>query len=171
MNKGICTLLFCVAANFAFSQTTEFPNNIIGNWKGEYLQLNKPLMKYTMVLQIKPADSTDKYYWKIDWGGDINDSLPTYILKPIDKNQGHWTIDENGDIFDVYVHQNTFQIAFTTDGSTQLENYRLDDGKIFVEYFSFSMTGKKQSGLGTRKSPFIDSYFVGGYHTAKLEKY
>lgn len=149
-----------------------FPASFIGNWKGQlqWMVNGKPTQTFTMQLRIQPTDSVNKYTWQIIYGDDNKDNRP-YILKPLDTSKGHWIIDENdGIILDSFVHGNAIHGAFTVKGNTIVDNYKVENGKMYVEFFSIKLSDKKQSGKGTEEIPFVDSYRISSYQTGVLMK-
>ncbi len=161
------SIQFVVAQNKA-----PFPKSFIGNWKGklQWMVAGKPTQTFTMQLRIKPTDSANKYTWQIIYGDDAKDNRP-YLLKPVDTAKGHWIIDENnGIILDSYVHGNAIHGAFTVQGNTIVDNYKVENGKMYVEFFSIKLGEKKQSGKGTEEIPFVDSYRISSYQTGVLTR-
>ena len=155
----------------AQSKTT-FPTSFLGNWKGnlEWIVAGKPTQTFAMQLQINKADSANHYHWKIISGDQQNDVRP-YTLKPVDTAKGHWMIDEhNGILLDGYIHGNSFHGAFTVQGSTIVDNYTLENGRLKVEFYNIKLADKNQSGAGTEDSPFVDSYRIGSYQVGFLER-
>jgi hypothetical protein len=174
--KGKTTIQFLIVQLLAFASMAQsnmnFPTSYIGNWKGnlEWIVAGKPTQTFAMQLQIIAADSANHYHWKIVYGDQQNDVRP-YTLKPIDTAKGHWMIDEhNGILLDGYVHGNAFHGAFTVQGSTIIDNYTLENGRIKVEFYNIKLGDKKQSGEGTEDSPFVDSYKIGSYQVGFLER-
>lgn len=170
-------LLFCLVAlvnHFVTAQDKKdiFPASFIGNWKGtlQWMVNGKPTQIFTMQLRVQPTDSAGQYTWQIIYGDDAKDNRP-YILKPVDTAKGHWIIDENdGIILDSYVHGNSMHGAFTVQGNTIVDNYKVQDGKLHVEFFSIKLADKKQSGKGTAETPFVDSYKISSYQTGVLTR-
>ncbi len=149
-----------------------FPIAFIGNWKGKirWLVNGKPTQTFAMQLRIQPTDSANQYTWQIIYGDANKDNRP-YILKPIDIAKGHWIVDENdGIILDSYVHGNSIHGAFTVQGNTIVDNYKVENGKMVVEFFSIKLSDKKQSGKGTEETPFVDSYKISSYQTGVLTR-
>ena len=149
-----------------------FPKCFIGNWKGklQWMIAGKPAQEFTMQLNIQPADSAGQYTWQIIYGDDNKDSRP-YILKPADTAKGHWVIDEqNGIILDSYVHGNSVHGAFTVKGNTIVNNYKIMEGMMHVEFFSINLKEKNQTGKGTEDSPFVENYRIKSYQTGVLLK-
>jgi len=123
-----------------------------------------------MQLIILPADSAGQYTWKIIYGEDGKDFRP-YLLKPVDMATGHWVVDEgDGIMLDSYVHGNSIHGSFTVGNNTIVDNYRIENGKMFVEYFTIQLGQKKTSGKGTAEIPLVDSYRIGSYQSGWLTK-
>ncbi len=147
-----------------------FPHSFIGNWKGklQWMVAGKPPQIFTMQLSIQPADSVGQYTWQIIYGDSLKDNRP-YLLKPIDIDKGHWIIDErDGILLDSYVHGNSIHGAFTVQGNTIVDNYRVENDQLFVEFFSIKLANKKTSGKGTPETPFVESYQIGSYQVGTL---
>jgi hypothetical protein len=149
-----------------------FPKCFIGNWKGQlqWMVNGKPTQTFTMQLRIQSTDSVNQYSWQIIYGDENKDNRP-YILKPVDTTKGHWIVDENdGIILDSYVHGNAIHGAFTVQGNTIVDNYKVENDKMYVEFFSIKLGDKKQSGKGTGDTPFVDSYKISSYQTGVLTR-
>jgi hypothetical protein len=155
------------------SQTSEFPKSWAGNWKGElqwYKTGNPEPKNVNMELIIRPADSTGNYSWQIIYGSPKEDSRP-YILKAKDAAKGHWVIDElNGIVLDQYWIGEKLCGVFTVMGNTIVNNYRLENGMLLVEFYSFSARPVATTGNGTEDSPSVESYSIGSYQKAVLHR-
>jgi hypothetical protein len=59
MKRVIYLSAFLLLKSFAFSQTTEFSQEFIGNWKGilQWMVAGKATQTFTMQLRIQPADT------------------------------------------------------------------------------------------------------------------
>ncbi|MFZ1371028.1 MAG: hypothetical protein WAR78_11635 [Ferruginibacter sp.] len=149
-----------------------FPACFIGNWKGtlQWMVAGKPAREFIMRLNIQPADTAGQYNWQIIYGDDNKDQR-TYLLRSVDETKGYWVIDEkDGIILDSYVHGNSLHGAFTVQGNTIVDNYKIIDGRMHVEFFSIKLDDKKRSGKGTTETPFVDSYNISSYQTGILLK-
>ena len=121
-----------------------------------------------MELRIQPADSTDSYTWQLIYGSKEEDYRP-YILKPVNKEEGHWVIDElSGIVLDQYWTGNKFSGAFTVQKSTIINSYWMEDDKLYVEFFNIGAKPMITTGKGTDEIPFVDSYKLGSYQKAVL---
>ncbi len=149
-----------------------FPSSFIGNWRGqlEWMVAGKPTQTFTMQLKIQPTDTANQYTWQIIYGDYNKDNRP-YLLKPVDTAKGHWIVDElDGIILDSYVHGNSIHGAFTVQGNTIIDNYRVENDTMYVEFFSIRLADKKTTGKGTDETPFVDSYGMVAYQIGKLNK-
>jgi hypothetical protein len=172
-----CLMMFIILHVTAQNKTAAFPYSFIGNWKGQlqWMVNGKPTQTFTMQLRVQPTDSANQYTWQIIYGDPstplrAEDNRP-YILKPVDTAKGHWVIDENdGIILDSYVHGNNIHGAFTVQGNTIVDNYKVEEDKMYVEFFSIKLADKKQSGKGTAETPFVDSYKISSYQTGVLTR-
>lgn len=185
--KLVALFLVCFCMLYAFPQNkiktepnlskaapyeNSFPQSFIGNWKGQlqWMVAGKPTQQFNMQLIIQPSDSAGQYSWQIIYGDSTIDNRP-YILKPVDAAKGHWVIDEkDGIVLNSYVHGNAIHGAFTVQGKTIVDNYRVENDQLLVEFFSFNLTDKKRTGKGTERTPFVDSYKMGSYQMGVLLK-
>lgn len=169
--KRFGIIVFVLISSVAYSQSDSFPASWIGNWKGELLwyKTGKPEpQKVNMELRIQPADSTDSYTWQLIYGSKEEDYRP-YILKPVNKEEGHWVIDElSGIVLDQYWTGNKFSGAFTVQKSTIINSYWMEDDKLYVEFFNIGAKPMITTGKGTDEIPFVDSYKLGSYQKAVL---
>lgn len=155
------------------SQTPAFPKSWVGNWKGElkwYKTGNPEPKNINMELIIRRGDSTDNYSWQIIYGSPTEDSRP-YMLKAKDAAKGHWVIDElNGIVLDQYWVGEKLCGVFTVMGNTIANNYWMENGKLMVEFYSFSARPVATTGKGTEDSPSVESYSIGSYQKAVLHR-
>jgi hypothetical protein len=154
------------------AQEKNFPADFIGNWKGsiEWRVAGKPTKNIPTQLKIQPADTAGQYTWTILYGDDHIDYRP-YLLKPVDTAKGYWVVDErDGIVLDSYVHGKSIHGAFTLGESTLVDNYKVEDGKLYIEFFTFRLNEKKTSGRGTPETPFVDSYPITAYQSGVLTK-
>jgi len=154
-----------------FSQSDNFPQGWLGNWKGElswYQGANPVPKKVNMELRIQPTDSSHKFSWQIIYGSATEDNRP-YTLVAVDTAKGHWVIDENnGIVLDQYMIAGKFCGAFTVQNSTIVNNYWLEEGKLHIEFYNISTKPVAVTGKGTEESPSVNSYQVKTYQKAIL---
>lgn len=164
-------LIFVLSCFSAQAQT--FPEPFIGHWKGELLwyQTGKTTpQKVAMELHIQPTDTAQQFTWQLVYGKPGEDSRP-YILKPVDTAKGHWAIDErNGIVLNQYWIGGQFCGSFTVQTSTITNCYRIEDGKLLVEFITTSAKPASITGGTAATIPAVDSYAVKGYQKAVLVK-
>jgi hypothetical protein len=171
--KYIILILTCFFSMQVFSQAGSFPHSWAGNWKGElnwYKTGNKEPQKVNMELRIQPTDIPGTFTWQIIYGAANEDNRP-YILIAKDTAGIHWVIDENnGIVLDQYWVANKFCGAFTVQNSTIINNYRMENDKLVVEFYSLGAKVAATTGNGTEDSPHVDSYKIGSYQQAMLTR-
>lgn len=119
-------------------------------------------------MQIQPADSAGNFTWQIICDSAAEDNSP-YLLKSKDTAKGHWVIDElNGIAPGQFWVAIKFFGAFTVMGNTIVNNYRMENDKLNVEFYSMGAKPIVTSGKGTEDSPRVDSYRIGSYQKAVL---
>lgn len=156
----------------ASASLANFPKDFVGSWKGklQWMVSGKPSQEFSMQLIILPADTAGQYSWQIIYGDNGKDNRP-YLLKPVDTAKGHWVVDErDGILLDSYVHGNALHGAFTVQGNTIVDNYKVVGNKMQVEFFSIRLNDKRTSGKGTEETPSVDSYKISSYQTGELIK-
>lgn len=169
--KWIQLLLLSVIVCTAKAQPPSFPKDWAGNWKGE-LQWFKTgadtAQKVTMQLRIHPTGSAGRYTWQLIYGAGGEDNRP-YLLIPKDTAGIHWVVDEqNGIVLDQYWVGNRLCGAFTVMNNTIINNYRMENNKLVIEFFSIGSKAIATTGEGTAEIPLVDSYRVGSYQQAIL---
>jgi hypothetical protein len=165
----LASIIFCQAK----AQTTAFPQNWVGNWKGElqWFKTGQPVpQKVNMELRIQPTDSAHKFTWQLIYGSVADDNRP-YTLLAKDTSGIHWVIDENnGIVLDQFWVGGKFCGAFTVMNNSIVNNYWIEDGKLMMEFYSISKNPIATTGNGTEESPSVDSYRIGSYQKAILSR-
>lgn len=160
---------------FAQPQTPSsdaFPSSFLGHWKGKLLweRPGKNQQEITMQLIIQPADSAGQYTWQIVYGDSMKDNRP-YCIKPVDAAKGHWVIDEgDGILLDTYIFGNAITGAFTVQGSTIVDEYKVENNQLRVTFHTIQLGIKTTSGKGTEDVPFVDSYRMSAYQSGVLTR-
>lgn len=171
--KFIGLLLAWFISFSAIGQSNSFPQSWVGNWKGQlewYKTGNVEPQKVNMELRIQPYDSGSNYTWQIIYGSASEDNRP-YILTSKDSAGIHWVIDEkNGIVLDQFWVANKFCGAFTVMGNTIVNNYWMEKDKLMVEFYSIAAKPITTTGNGTEESPKVDSYKIGSYQKAVLQR-
>lgn len=171
--KNFFAVFSIIISLSGLSQTGTFPQNWIGNWKGELKWFKtgvKEPQTVVMELRIQPADSLNKYTWHLIYGSPTEDSRP-YTLIAKDTAKGHWIIDENnGIVIDQFWVANKFCGAFTVMNSTIFNNYWFDNDRLIVEFLTIGAKATATTGKGNDEVPFVHSYRVSGYQKAVLTR-
>jgi hypothetical protein len=164
-------LFWLLITNTGIAQ--KFPDAFVGNWKGEiswFAQGAKEPKKFAMQLRVQPADTAGQFTWQIIYGKEEKDNRP-YLLKAVDTAKGHWVIDErNGIVLDQYWLGNKLQGAFTVAGSTIVNSYWIENGRLMVEFVSYPAKPLARTGSGTEDSPYVDSYAIKSFQKGILSK-
>lgn len=167
----LLSLLFFSIAGF--SQSISFPDDFVGDWKGEllwYAGPGKEPRKVAMELRVHRTDSTHKFTWQQVYGAASEDNRP-YTLIAKDTAKGHWVIDENnGIVLDQFWMAGRFFGAFTVKSSTILNSYWIENGKMHIEFYTTSAKAIATTGKGDDETPAVDSYQVKGYQKAVLTR-
>jgi len=170
--KGVVVLLLVIGLQ-STAQVKPFPQDWVGNWKGElewYRTGKAEPQKVKMELRIHPTDSSGQYTWQIIYGSAAEDNRP-YTLISKDTAGVHWVIDEhNGILLDQYWVANKFAGAFTVMSNTIVNNYWMENNQLVAEFYSISAKPVATTGKGTEESPNVDSYRVGSYQKAVLTR-
>lgn len=155
------------------AQQSAFPASWTGNWKGNlhwYKGTSREPKVVNMELRIKPLDSAGVYTWQIIYGAEATDNRP-YLLVAKDTAKGLWSIDErNGIVLEQAWIANRFCGTFTVGGSTIVNSYWVEDGKLHCEFYSMGAKPVNTSGKGTEESPSVDSYRMNSYQRAVLHR-
>ncbi len=154
-------------------QSTSFPQSWVGNWKGElqwYKTGKAEPLKVNMDIRIHPTDSINTWSWQIIYGSIADDNRP-YKLVMKGTSGIHWVIDENnGIVLDQFWVANKFCGAFTVMGNIILNSYSMENDKLMVEFYTIGAKPITTTGKGTEDSPTVDSYRIGSYQKAVLQR-
>jgi hypothetical protein len=148
-----------------------FPGILTGRWKGTvtWMRAGKAPQEFTMRLNVQPADS-GRYTWQLIYGDDQADNRP-YLLIPVDTAKGHWAVDErNSIVLDSWWIGDTFTGVFSVQGSTILDQYRVVQEGLYVEFVSYATNPVRTSGAGTAESPAVESYAVRSIQRGVLKR-
>ena len=169
--KSRILFLTCLVSFSAKCQTASFPQNWVGDWKGELIGYKMGEVKpknVNMELRIHPTDSSHHFTWQLIYGCAAEDNRP-YLLKPIEEAKGHWVIDElNGIVLDQFWLADKFCGAFTVSGNTIVNSYQLTNDRLHIEFYSIGAKPIGNTGNGTEDSPQVDTYRIGSYQKAVL---
>ena len=157
-----------------FSQN-DFPDSWVGNYEGslEIYGKNEVKMLVTMQLEIQPkADSL--YTWHLIYIMNGNADKRMYELKILDKDKGHYLIDEKNTILiDGYYHLNRFTSMFEVMGSYIVTTYTMENEALVFEIIAGSMKAPRVTGSQEHEGndiPEVKTYSVNGRQKAVLYK-
>lgn len=179
----ILGLLFYTAHSHAqnpldvlLKEGADFPYGWVGIWKGE-LEIHKAeglQQSLPMQLHILPTDTTGRYSWLIIYGPDDPANRRNYLLETIDKDNGHYQIDEQNSIaLDAYFINNKLFSRFSVMGNLLLSSYELQNDELVFEIVSGSLTPASQTGDVTvdgNEIPPVDAFPVGVVQRAVLRR-
>lgn len=155
------------------SPNLPFPQNLVGKWKGNLIWYQGLQQRpgVQMELHILPTDSTDQYTWRIIYGTAQKDNRP-YILKPFNKERGHWLIDElNSIVLDQFLIGDRFCGTFTVEGNTILNSYQLLGDSLLVEFYNYQEKPIVITGGGDTTIPKIKTYGMRSHQRAVLRRF
>ncbi|MBL7768480.1 MAG: hypothetical protein JNK20_05885 [Flavipsychrobacter sp.] len=172
----LCIALMCCMPAWAqknASPSTSFPNSWIGKWKGNlaWFQGLQQRQGIQMELHILPGDSSDQYTWRIIYGTGGQDNRP-YILKPFNKERGHWLIDEqNSIVLDQFLIGSRFCGTFTVEGNTIMNCYELQGDSLLVEFYNYQEKPIVITGGGDSSVPKVKTYGMRSHQRAILKRF
>ena len=158
------------SGNFSIS---DFPKKWVGKWKGtlHWYQGVVEREPVAMELHISPLDSADHYSWRMIYGSQQSDVRP-YILKPFNKEKGHWLIDEkNSIVLDHFLVGDRFSSSFTVQGNTLINNTWLSGDSLIVEFYNMQEKPIAISGGGDSTIPKVKSYGIRTFQRAVLYRH
>ena len=169
----IFTILVVTSIN-SYAQNG-FPDSWVGNYAGalEIFGKNDVRMQVNMKLEIQPK--TDSLYtWHLIYEMNGNADKRMYELKVIDKEEGHYLIDEKNTILiDGYYHLDRFTSMFEVMGSYIVTSYTKKVDTLIFEIIAGSMKEPRISGgqeFEGNKIPEVKAYLVNGRQKAVLKK-
>ena len=153
-----------------------FPESWIGNYKGELhiFGVDSVKMKVAMNLEIDKTSNDSIFNWTLIYNFNGNEDKRPYKLKVVNKNTGHYKIDEmNSIVLDGYQHTNTFTSFFGLIDSFIIATYTKNKDVIVFEIISsksepVSTTGNTK--FEGEDIPEVRSYLVNGRQKAFLTK-
>ncbi len=103
-----------------------FPDDWLGFWEGDLhiydemgLQQSLPMALDNSITGVK-----GQFTWAIIYGTDSIAGRRDYLLKEVDKNKGHYMVDEkNGILLDAYLIDNELVSVFEVMGNSLTSTY------------------------------------------------
>ncbi len=163
-------------ANLSIQTELEFPENALGYWVGEIgiFQDTGLVQTLPMALDIFEIGESGVWAWHIIYNPGKDQDKRSYLLIEVDKERGHYQIDEdNGIILDAYVLDNKLISSFSVSNSTlQTINTFLEDQMVFEVILcpqeAINTTGNMR--VEDNQIPPVDSYKVSTYQRAVLKR-
>lgn len=152
----------------------EFPESWTGTWKGELSWFTpgaKTPQTVPMEIRISPLkDSLDQYHWDMVYANDYN-AIRAYFLKAVNKANGKWLIDENnGILLEQFLYGNCLSGVFKVENSVIVNNYRMEQDQLTVEFYSYKAEPSLTSGGKSEDIPPVESFTVLSYQRAVLKR-
>jgi hypothetical protein len=170
-----CILIESASGQSAVSgQSAEksFPASWVGKWKGTltWYQGQQQRQDVPMELHILPGDSTDHYNWHIIYGTNQQDKR-AYMLKPFNKQRGHWLIDElNSIVLDHFLIGDRLCATFSVGGNTILNNFQVRGDSMMVEFYNYLEKPIVITGGGDTTIPKVKTYGIRSHQFGVLHR-
>lgn len=163
-------------ANLSEKTEISFPESAVGYWEGEIsiFQEKGLAQKVPMALDIFEIGESKVWAWHIIYNPGKEEDKRKYLLIEVDKEKGHYQIDEdNGIVLDAYLLDNKLISSFSVSNSTlQTINTFFEDQMVFEVIAgpqkSINTTGNMK--VVEEEIPAVDSYKVSTYQRASLNK-
>jgi hypothetical protein len=154
-----------------------FPDSWIGNYKGslEIFGIDSVKMKANMELKIAATRNDSIYDWHIKYEFNGKEDIRNYSLRLVDRNKGHYHIDEkNSIVIDSYLfNRNKLSSVFSVENNMIMVKYSLESDHIIFELWSVDQQQKNSTGKGVfdgNTVPEVSSYMINGQQRAILKK-
>ncbi len=154
-----------------------FPASWEGNYEGKLLIYGVDKVRMQLPMELKIVEKTDSVYsWSLIYKmkGKPTD-VRAYEVKIVDKNKGHYQIDEkNSIVIDAFLHNNIFTSFFKVMDNFIVATYTQLDIET-IQFEIISATDKKKTLTGNttidgEKIPEVVTNFINGRQKAILKK-
>ena len=141
-----------------------FPDDWLGFWEGELHIYNEIGLKQSlpMALDNSTTNITGQYTWAIIYGSDSIAGRRDYLLKEVDKSNGHYIVDEkNGILLDAYLIDNELISVFEVMGNSLTSTYKREGNNMIFEIMMYKSQHVSITGdtiIGTDTIPPVKSY-------------
>lgn len=168
--------LLCVGVFQSLFGQTSFPESWVGHYQGDLLihGVDSVRMKIKMHLDIQSTAKDSIFIWKLTYQTDTMNDVREYELHIVDKDKGHYQIDEkNSIVLDAYFRNDTFTSFFGLIDSFIIASYTKTAKDLVFEIIAakskpVTTTGNTQQG--DEDIPEVNSYLVNGRQRAVLKK-
>ncbi len=159
----------------AQNQLFKFPDDWMGTWEGN-LEIHSGSEKVNvipMTLQIAQTNQEGRYTYFINYGNNEAGLRPYYLIE-VDRNNGHFAIDEaNGIVIDAYLMGGRLISNFDVmRSSIQSSCYVLDDIMHYEIYAGRNISARVSGDtiIGTDTIPVVESFPVTNIQIAQLHR-
>lgn len=170
--------LFYTGIIFTSHAQESFPESWLGKYQGDLMiyGVDSVKMKINMKLDIVKTANDSIYDWTITYNFKGSNDVRAYSLVVVDKEKGHYVIDEkNSILIDSYLSNNTVLTSFfKVMESYIISTYTKNKNIIVFEIISSKSSPVSSTGNTTVNKediPQVDSYGVNGRQKAILKKY
>ena len=166
------SFLICFFVTIQTYAQNSFPDKWIGTWEGDIEIHNQTGLATTipMSLSIQKTDSAGRWDWTLIYHLE-NDDKREYELVEIDRETGHYQIDEkNSIILDAYWRGQTLISRFSVSNSLIIANYHFWEEEIHFEIFAGDMATPTITGLEVKEIDKIQSFPISVMQKAILKK-
>ncbi len=153
-----------------------FPEIAVGYWEGniEIYQDTGMIQSVPMALDIFDIGEKGVLAWHIIYNPGKTEDKRKYLLMEVNKEKGHYQIDEdNGIILDAFLLDNKLISSFTVSGSTLQTINTFFDEKMVFEVIAGPEQAINTTGnikVEENEIPPVDSYKVSTYQRATLTR-
>ncbi|MFZ1705002.1 MAG: hypothetical protein WAT79_11700 [Saprospiraceae bacterium] len=159
------------------TSSPSFPEAWLGVWEGELDIYNgqKVVQKVKIKMENLATDTADIYSWILIYGEDEVAGKRDYLLRAVNKEKGHWEVDEKNAIFlDGYVVSNQFISTFLVQNNliTSIIS-KEDENTLIFEIIVHNNTPNRKTGntkFQEENIPEVTNYPTIGYQYARLSK-
>lgn len=176
-NRNKLFLIICTLISYTSIAQKLFPESWLGKYQGDLMiyGVDSVKMKINMKLDIVKTVNDSIYDWTMIYNFKGKDDIRAYSLVVVDKEKGHYKIDENNSIIiDGYLFNDTvFTSFFQVMESYIISTYTKKEETIIFEIISGKSKPVSITGNITKDKeeiPQVDSYFVNGRQKAVLIK-
>ena len=152
-----------------------FPDEYLGRWGGTLVIYNGEgiAQEVPMQLHLEPVDDTT-YTYTIIYGENIEEGTRPYLLKEVDRERGHWYIDEQNTILlDGYYLGGVFYEPFSVMSSTLTAMLEKRGDQLLYGITAGPREPVRTTGDQVYEGdtiPAVDSYRLNVYQRAVLDR-
>ncbi len=168
----LVTFTLLIASNSVFSQSDEFPANVVGIYKGDLQIFSKRgVQKIKMELHIKATKEKEKFNWMIVYIADGKRQERKYsIIK--NEEKGEFTIDENnGILLPATFAGGKLTSIYEVQSNLIYSAYTFSKNQMIFEITMVRTANKKQTGgIVEKRILVVTTYPIGVVQKAILKK-